>query len=576
MDKSRNQGGIYLFVDETPSENGTPYHQRRNTGNTPSSAGSKSSDPRRPPGPHDAGLRTNFTSRMYRGSGPDTPPLESQLVYEDPIMEEPHKNLAHGAGGFDQRTNAPLVSSIAVIVCCAVGVGLGILLSGLKASVGVMQWVKLPGDLFVRALQCLIVPVVFCTMSVSVAEVVVLKRTSVLSWRTAAVFFLTSFLATVQGMIVALVYKFLVEHKDVESSIDTSHMLNFTLKCANKEYLTQFSNGSVACSGDATAGSYFIVDDINKVLSLNTQYAQLSLTDQVIATISLLVPDNIFSALSTGTLLSIIVFAFAFGVAVAKSSLGNGNDNHLLTLLRQVRNALLMFLNAILRLTPIAVVSLIGGAIGSYGTTAPAFLSQAGWLVLGFVSGIVSHVLIVMPALLFIMTRINPYQYIRQLVPAYVFSFGSSSSMASLPVAVTVVQQTRQVSRQLSQLVMCLGTAVNKNAAGLYYPIMVVHLAVASGNSSSFGITQMVVLFFVSLLGSMGTAPVPNAALVMLMTVWKTATSISFPQQAFTTIVAIDFFVDRMNTTTNVYSNMIATRILAAHFDEPADTSDET
>ncbi|KDO31013.1 hypothetical protein SPRG_19561 [Saprolegnia parasitica CBS 223.65] len=493
-------------------------------------------------------------------------------------MEEPNKHMARGAGGFDQRTNAPLVSSIAVIVCCAIGVGVGILLAYLKTPEGVMQWVQLPGDLFVRALQCLIVPVVFCTMAVSVAEVVVLKRTSVLSWRTAAVFFFTSFLATVQGMLVAFIYKFLVDGSSAaETGTDGSHLLNFTLTCANKESLHQFPNGSVACAsaGAASGSNYFIVEDINKVLSLNSQYAQLSLTDQVIATISLMVPDNIFAALSDGTLLSIIVFAFAFGIAVAKSHLGNSDDNHLLTLLRQVRNALLMFLNAVLRLTPIAVVSLIGGAIGSYGTTATTFISRAGWLVLAFTSGICSHVLIVMPLVLFLTTRIQPYTYIRQLVPAYVFSFGSSSSMASLPVAVTVVQQTRQVSRQVAQLVMCLGTAVNKNAAGLYYPVMTVHLACASGNSSSFGITQMVVLFFVSLLGSMGTAPVPNAALVMLMTVWKTATSTTFPQQAFTTVVAVDFLVDRMCTTTNVYGNMIATRILAAHYDEPNETGDE-
>ncbi|OQS03459.1 dicarboxylate/amino acid:cation (Na or H) symporter (DAACS) family protein [Thraustotheca clavata] len=574
--------GIYLFVDEPPSDQGTPYRPpRRNTNDASSSTSSKQADPRRAPS-HEVHLRTNFTTRPYgdhRNSGPTTPPRDN-LVYDDPIMEEPNKNIAQGAGGFDRRTNAPLVSSLAVIICCGLGVGLGILLASFKASEGVMQWIKLPGDLFVRALECLIVPVVFCTMAVSVAEVVVLKRTSVLSWKTAGVFFLTSFLATVQGMIVALVYKFMIDGsstKDSKVGIDTSSLLNVTLKCANNQTLHVFPNNSVECASEGATplGNYFIVDDINKVLTLNSQYAQLSLTDQIIAIISLMVPDNIFAAMSSGTLLSIIVFAFAFGVAVAKSHLGDHNENHLLILLRQVRNALLLFLNAILRVTPVAVLFLISGAIGTTGTTADTFISQAGWLVLAFMTGIFSHVLIVMPALLFIMTRTRPYTYMRQLLPAYVFSFGCSSSMASLPVAVTCVQQTRQVSRQLAQLIMCLGTAVNKNAAGLYYPVMTVYLATASGNSSSFGVPQMVVLFFVSLLGSMGTAPVPNAALVMLMTVWKTASTSAFPQQAFTTVVAIDFFVDRMNTTTNVFGNMIATRILAAHFDEPADTMDE-
>ncbi|EQC25310.1 hypothetical protein SDRG_16806, partial [Saprolegnia diclina VS20] len=143
---------------------------------------------------------------------------------------------------------------------------------------------------------------------------------------------------------------------------------------------------------------------------------------------------------------------------------------------------------------------------------------------------------------------------------------GCSSSMATLPVAMTVIHQTRQVSPAFGQLIMCLGTPVNTNAAGLYYPLMTMFLAIASGNS--LGTPQLVVLFLVSLLGSMGTAPVPNAGLVMLMTVWKTVLPNETLPHAFVYIVAIDFLFDRICTMTNINGNMVATRILAAQFDD--------
>ncbi|OQR87803.1 dicarboxylate/amino acid:cation (Na or H) symporter (DAACS) family protein [Achlya hypogyna] len=560
--------GIYLYVNESvvsPAPVGS--HQLHVTpGSVASTHSTDSKGCRRPQSAEPLGMRTNFSTRSNEHTGAGTPPL----VYDDPILEETHdaKNLV--AGNFDSRSSSIFVNSIAVVIGAGVGVGLGILLAKLDANTDVQQWMSLPGDLFVRALRCLVVPLVFCSMTVSIAEVVVLNRTSVLTWRTVAVFFTTSSLAAVQGMVVALVFRALYVTSATTATAVASNSLPLVgLKCANGLYLQSFANGSVACVDTVVAvTARFEINDINHVLSIQSNFQQLSLTDQVIAIINLMVSANIFESLADGSLLSIIMFALPFGVAIAKSHIGDASGNHLLLLMRQSRNALLSLINAVLRFTPFAVLFLVSSSIVTYNSNAASFVSQAGYLALAFISGVACHVLITLPLVLFLFTHINPYNYLRQLFPAYVFAFGCSSSMATLPVAVTVIHQTRQVTASFGQLIMCLGTPVNTNAAGLYYPLMTVFLACGSGNASALGVPQLVVLFFVSLLGSMGTAPVPNAALVMLMTVWKTVLpSIPLPSD-FVYVVAIDFLFDRICTMTNVNGNMVATRILATQFDD--------
>ncbi|OQR81592.1 dicarboxylate/amino acid:cation (Na or H) symporter (DAACS) family protein [Thraustotheca clavata] len=551
--------GIYLYIDEHEAPTNGFHTISTNTTSTARSGPRRQSTTSEP-----LSARTHFSTPSQQ---PNTPP---PINGGEPILEESAdaKNLA--GGNFDSRSSSAMVNSLAVLICAAVGVALGIVLSKLDVNSDVQTWIALPGTLFVRALRCLVVPLVFTSMAVSVAEVVVLNRTSVLTWRTAAVFLFTSVSAALEGMAVALIFRsvFVAPVNAAGASTSTTPMI--ALQCANGNFLEDLVNGTMACTGanSTMKTAMFELTDVNNVLSIQGSFQNLSLTDQVIAIINLIVTDNIFSSMANGSLLSIIAFAVPLGIAIAKSHVGEVSTNYLLNLLRQVRNAMLSLVNAVLVLTPVAVLCLVSSAIMNYHSNAGSFIKGVAYLAIAFVSGVICHVFIVLPSALFLFTRIQPYNYLRQLFPAYVFAFGCSSSMATLPVAVTVVHQTRQVSPGLAQLIMCLGTPVNTNAAGLYYPLMTMFMACMSGQEGNLGIPQIIVLFCVSWLGSMGTAPVPNAALVMLMTVWKTVLpNIPLPQ-SFVYVVAVDFLFDRICTMTNVNGNMVATRILANMYDD--------
>ncbi|EQC40947.1 hypothetical protein SDRG_02010 [Saprolegnia diclina VS20] len=492
--------GILLFTnDQLQGSRAPSYHS------APSSDGQRAR--RIAPPAEPLGVRTNFTSGKALT---DSIPMTSYENYDDPIMEE-DKNL-HAAGDFDARSTSTYVNSIYVLIGAAVGAGIGLALTKADISRDVQQWIQMPGDLFVRALRCLVVPMVFASMSVVIAEVVVLKKTSILSWRTGAIFFFTSFIATVQGLLLSTVYRGIFEGGTNSTSTSALPSPVLAFRCANGLFLNQQTNGSLLCDKmtNDTATTLFTTVDINNMLTVKSTITQLSLTQQIISIIELTVPDNIFNALTQGSLLSVIMFALPLGYAIAKSHNGPATENGLLNVFRQTRNSLLILINAVLMLTPIAVGFLICSAIISYQANASAIFSQAGYLILMFLAGVFCHVMLVMPLILFLFTRCNPYNYMRQLFPAYVFA--------------------------------------------------------------QLGAPQMAVLFFVSLLGCVGTAPIPQAGLAMLMTVWRTTLPNEDLPHAFVYVVAIDFLIDRINTMVNINGNMIITRILADQFDETVET----
>ncbi|OQS03458.1 dicarboxylate/amino acid:cation (Na or H) symporter (DAACS) family protein [Thraustotheca clavata] len=569
--------GVVLYAGEpiiSPSQPPSSGSSRRRPHTASSSAASSASSSRSkrrlPPPPETTDVRTNFTTiKAHTGQTQQNDPILGEQNGDDyPLLEEIPEKEPVGIQALNATANRTFVGSISVIIGAILGVGIGLGLSQLHMTKDSLQWLALPGELFVRALRCLIVPMVFCTMSVAIAEVIVLNKTSILTWRTGAIFFLSSFLATSQGVTVAMIYRGIFQSNSITNTTSSTQLV-FGLKCHNGYFLQ--ANGSyLSCSSKYSnvSTSQFQVDDINEILQRNsTGVKNLSLTEQVISIINTSVPDNIFASLSQGALLSIIMFALPLGYAVAKSHSGPDHSNVLLSILRQTRNALLILVNAVLYLTPVAVVFLISDAIISYGN-ATTIMYQGGYLMLAFTTGILFHVLVMLPLVVCLFTRTNPYNYMRQLFPAYVFAFGCSSSMASLPVAVTVIHQTRFVSRSMAQLVMCLGTPVNLNASGIYYPVLIIFMANVAGLNSAFGPPQWAVLYFVTLLGCMGTAPVPNAGLAMLMTIWKTVLPNQPLPTAFVYVVAIDVLLDRICTMTNIHGNMMVTRILAAKFDD--------
>ncbi|RHY91975.1 hypothetical protein DYB37_001967 [Aphanomyces astaci] len=565
--------GIFLFEE-------SPRPRRFSYKSNPSSSKPSLSNKSAGNVPHDSGnVRTNFTSSQPPESANVLSSNAYDSCFETPVLEN---NPDTTPGSTKPKLNgftAPMFQSFYVVVGAFVGIGLGFGLYYLHIGVEMQKTIALPGDLFVRALRCLIVPLVFCVMTIVVTETVALGRSSIMRCRTLLPYVASSVLSTVQGTLLALLFKeyFVPQATRItgtsgDGGTTTGASFNVTLQCTNGKLLAALADGSLGCVESAANASALLFLAANhtmttsNVSSSSSLGTQLSLVDQIVGICNLLVPVNIFESFVDGSLLSIVMFSIPLGVALAHSA--PANDNLVLGVVRQLRNIFILLLNGLLTITPVAVVFLMAGAIAKFDSQdLSEVMSQLAYLLLSFVIGAISHALVVLPLLMYVYTKANPYKYLQQLIPAFVFAFGCSSSMATLPVAIECIQRAK-VSRTLSHIAMPFGTPVNLNASGIYYPLAVVFMATMSGLGDQLTPTRYVIIFFVSLLGCMGTAPVPNAALVYIMTLWKTCFPSADLPPAFSLIVTADFLLDRISTMLNVNGNAMVTRILADQIDE--------
>ncbi|KAF0692673.1 Aste57867_16258 [Aphanomyces stellatus] len=567
--------GILLFTDsmqERALHNSgavvTPQPHLAGTTPTPST---NSSGKRARNIPYEnSSLRTNFKTSS------DTSTPQSHIPYHDtdsPILEDIYENKmppAHTQDAFAHA--APKFSPLAVLAGALVGLGIGAGLYFAKLGPEWQKLVALPGDLFLRALRCLIVPMVFCVMTVVVAEAVSMGRTSILRLTMLLPFFLTSLLATIQGLVLALLFQASFKTTAVPTVAATAAPFNMTMRCANGLFLAVLPTGSVGCVGASAANSTALFLALNQTTNVAATTstavdASFSLMDQVVAVADLAVPVNIFESFAEGSLLSIVLFAVPLGLAAAYSA-PNLHDNAVLKLIRQFRTIFIVMLGWLLAFTPVAVVFLMAAAVSNFNATnVTSVMSQVGIFFGAFVAGAGMHVLVVLPLVLFAFCRVNPYGFLKHVIPASVFAFGCASSMATLPVALACLQRAH-VSRTLAQIAMPFGTSVNLNAAGLIYPLAIVFMATMDGLSQDLTTTRYIVIFFVSLLGCMSTAPVPNASLVYILTLWKTCFPNNDLPASFAFIVAADFINDRISTMVNVNANAVVTRILTDQVDE--------
>jgi Na+/H+-dicarboxylate symporter len=381
-----------------------------------------------------------------------------------------------------------------------------------------------------------------------------------LNWRMAFVFGLSSLLATMQGMIFAMVFQGFLSKRAISQQPKISSMPLIALQCANKNFLQSYANGSLACVGSNARVAAFKFVQINKLLKFNKTNV-LSLTQQMMITVRTMIPDNMYEIFTQMSVIGVCVFAFTFGIAVAKSHIVDSLQ--LLNILRQARNVMLLLLGASLRFIPVAIVSFMTTAVLSL---RDKNVNDEVYIITGFLCGVASHVFFAMPLMVFIYTRTNPYTYMRQLLPAYVCAFGAGSSLAALPVAVAVMHQTGEVCRSSALIIQSIGTSLNLNGQGLYYPLMVVYLANAYG--LEWDTSKMVALFLVTWLSCMTTTRMSKDGFVMLGTVFSTIFPGSVMPKTFALLAAIDFFFGRICSMASVHGNMMCVRILAPELEK--------
>ncbi|KAG9411707.1 hypothetical protein AC1031_017346 [Aphanomyces cochlioides] len=502
-------------------------------------------------------IRTDFTEEARR---PRMPTVKAESVGSDrdyPILDD------NPATTMDVRPS--IVSSCGILAGALVGVGVGLALYFLHVGPEWLKLVGLPGSLFIRALQCLVVPLVFCVTAVVVAQMAAIGRSTILRWKTILPFALTSILAAAQGFGLALAFKSWFQTSagiSATTSTASSSPFNLTMQCANGLYLVP-TNGSLSCAGTGSDAAALFAATNQTQTTANTSLDVGNLIALLVHLGNILVPVNIFTSFTNGAMLSIVVFAVVLSITATADE-----PNHILDLLRQFRDLFSRMLHALLFFTPAAVAFLIASSIANFDKYySEDTATQLGILFASLSIGMFCHSLIVLPLIVFVATRCNPFPYFQHCIPAYLFAFGSASSLATLPVAIECIERAK-ISRSIAHVAMPFGAPLNLNGAALYYPLAMVYLTNLAGLGDEWTPSRYLVLFIAGWIGCVATAPLPGGAITYLISLWK----MCFPGMpthfSFAVLISADFIFDRMCTVVNLHANIAVTRILADQVDE--------
>jgi Na+/H+-dicarboxylate symporter len=454
-----------------------------------------------------------------------------------------------------------------LIAGAVLGVIVGYSLQRSSPSAVLVSWIGIPGNLFIRAIQCLVAPLVFCSLLVGMADMVAVGKAGAIGWRTAVCYLFTSAVSSCEGLIIVIIARSHFGNKaDKQTTSDSTPA--FALACDQPGYFLSHANDTVACVFDATYNatstfsptSVFNVTDVHKSFaSASTGFVKRSLSDALQGQLQTMVPSNLTQAFANATLLSIIMFAIPFGIAI---SLLPRDKQVVANFFREINSVFMQMIQWVIVCTPVAIVSLLASAIAQQ-SDLKSLVTDVGLYVLCALSALLFHTLVFYPLWLRAFVKGNPYKWMRQMSRAQIFAFGSSSSMATLPVVMDCVEQTGVVSRTLSRFVLALGATIGMDGAALVYPINIVFMAETQGLGHLIGGVEYFLIALVSTIGSVGAGPVPSAGSVMTITIWASV----FPNLAlpatFAYVIATDWFIDRFQTVVNVVCDTVVTRIVA-------------
>jgi len=268
------------------------------------------------------------------------------------------------------------------------------------------------------------------------------------------------------------------------------------------------------------------------------------------------VSPNLFESAADFDILPLIVASILFGAAFAALGKENKPIVELFTLLDK---AVMKIVHWIMIFTPLGIFGLIAERIGQAGGGGQviALAAELGKYFLCVVAGLFVHGFIVLPAILYVLTRRSPIEYVSHLGKALLTAFSTASSSATLPLTMEGVIDEAKIDPKVARFVLPLGATVNMDGTALYEAVAAIFIAQSYG--INLGIPEMIIVFFTATLASIGAAGIPEAGLVTIVLVLK---AVGLPMEGIGLILAIDWLLDRFRTTVNVWGDCVGSAVI--------------
>lgn len=395
-----------------------------------------------------------------------------------------------------------------ILIGIALGIIVGIFLTKFVPHDKWSPYIKWAGDMFLNALRMIVIPLVFCSIALGVAGMGESNSLGRIAGKTFAFYIFTTLIAAAIGLTMVNLVK-----PGVGADLRLS------------ESVTELAGTKV------------------------------SFIDQIVG----IVPSNIFQALTTGNLLSIIFFAIFFGFFINKV-----NEKYQTTikdLLESINEVIMKMTFFIIKLAPYGVFAIVANVVGKQAGDTKALLSIAGSLgifVLVVWGGLILQGGVVLPLLVRILAKVNPWRHISKMSTSILTAFSTCSSTAALPINIRDSQEKCGVSSKIASFTLPLGCTINMNGTALYECVTAIFIAQAYGIDLT--LMQQIIIVFTSLLAAIGTAGIPMAGMVMLTIVLNV---VGLPLEGIGLVLAVEQLCDMPRTMINSYGDSCGAVIIA-------------
>ncbi len=260
---------------------------------------------------------------------------------------------------------------------------------------------------------------------------------------------------------------------------------------------------------------------------------------------------NPFSALSQGNVLAVVVFALILGIALV---MGGERYKNILALLQESLEVCMRIVGWIMRLAPLGIFALLLKLIVLQDASMVGTLGKFILVVLGTT---LFHGVVVLPVILFLFTGKSPLWFWRGAREALVTAFATSSSNATLPVTLRCCTQHLHVKPEIAGFVIPLGATINMDGTALYEAAAALFVANLVG--IDLNLTQQCIVFFTAMIAAMGAPGIPSAGMVTMVMVLQ---SVGLPAEAIAILLPIDRLLDTFRTAVNVQGDMVGSLVV--------------
>ncbi|XP_078416170.1 excitatory amino acid transporter 1-like isoform X1 [Cetorhinus maximus] len=441
------------------------------------------------------------------------------------------------------------------VVAVIIGIILGFCLREYQMDFRQIKYFSFPGELLMRMLQMLVMPLIISSLVTGMAALDS-KASGKMGLRAVIYYTTTTVLAVITGIIMVLIIHPGGGGKEKmhrEGKIEKVHSADAFMDLVRnmfppnlveacfKQFKTNYGIRKVKpiLAQNETVISDSVINNVSQAMNL-----LLEVTEELVP-----IPGSVNAVNALG----LVVFSMSFGLVI-----GNMKEDG--AILRDFFNclneAIMQLVSVSMWYAPVGILFLIAGKIVEM-EDMTVVGGQLGMYTITVIVGLLIHALIVLPLLYFFITHKNPFVFIGGLVQALVTALGTSSSSATLPITFRCLEDKIGLDKRITRFVLPVGATINMDGTALYEALAAIFIAQVNNFELNFG--QILTISITATAASIGAAGIPQAGLVTMVIV---LTSVGLPTDDITLIIAVDWFLDRLRTTTNVLGDSLGAGII--------------